>query len=93
MVDQTKFYFTHNAPKKIRRVEIDIFDVSGRLMVRLSKNVNPDGFAIDPIEWDTRDSRGNRLSQGFYLYRIRIICEDGRVAEKTEKLVIDKQKI
>ncbi|MDR0436740.1 MAG: type IX secretion system sortase PorU, partial [Bacteroidales bacterium] len=88
MIDHTKFYFTHNAPKKIKRVEVDIFDMSGRFMVRLSKNVSPDGFAIEPIEWDTRDANGHKLRQGLYLYRLRIVLEDGRMAEKTEKLVI-----
>jgi flagellar hook assembly protein FlgD len=86
--DYTKFYFTHNAPKKIKRVEIDIFDINGRWITRLSKNVNSEGFAIEPIEWDTRDGNGNTLRQGLYLYNLRIILEDGRVAEKTEKLII-----
>jgi hypothetical protein len=86
--DYTNFYFTHNAPKKIKRIEIDIIDVSGRLITRLSKNVTPSGFAIEPIGWDTRDANGNRVRQGIYLYRIRIVCEDGSVAEKTEKLII-----
>ncbi|MCL2027830.1 MAG: type IX secretion system sortase PorU [Bacteroidales bacterium] len=86
--DFTKFYFTHNAPKKIKRVEIDIFDVGGKWVVRLSQNINPEGFAIEPIEWDTRDARGNPVRQGLYMYKLRIVLEDGRVAEKTEKLVI-----
>ncbi|MDR2907958.1 MAG: type IX secretion system sortase PorU, partial [Bacteroidales bacterium] len=62
--DFTKFYFTHNAPKKIKRVEIDIFDVSGRWMTRLSKSMYTEGFAIEPIEWNTTNSQGYRLRQG-----------------------------
>jgi hypothetical protein len=88
MVDHTKFYFTHNAPKKITRVEIDIFDMSGRWITRLAKNINPNGFAIEPIEWDTRSANGSKVRQGLYFYKIRIFGEDGFMAEKTEKLII-----
>jgi len=88
--DYTKFYFTHNAPKKIKQIRIDIFDMGGRFIGSLPKNeeMTPDGFAIKPIEWNLRDAQGNRVPQGLYLYRIRIVLEDGRVAEKTEKLII-----
>jgi hypothetical protein len=89
MQESTRFYFTHNAPRRINRVEIDIFDVTGRWIRRLSESIHTDGFAIEPIKWALADSRGNRLGRGLYLYKIRIFCEDGRVAEKTEKLVIN----
>jgi hypothetical protein len=87
--DYTKFYFTHNSPKKIKRIEIYIFDISGRPIVQLSsKNVDINGFATDPIEWDLRDSRGNQLRQGLYFYRFRIILDDDSIAEKVVKLAI-----
>jgi hypothetical protein len=95
--DHTTFYFTHNAPQKIRRVEVDIFDVSGGLVTRLIPNGrdiipnaedgSPDGFAIK-IPWDLNTGRGNQLRQGLYFYRLRIVCEDGRVAERIERLVV-----
>jgi hypothetical protein len=86
MRDYTYFYITHNAPQKIKRVEIDVFDISGRWIGRREENV--DGLVIEPIRWNGLDSRGNRLRQGLYLYNVRIILEDGSVVEKMEKLVI-----
>ncbi len=85
----THFYFTHNAPKRIERTEIDIFDIRGRWITRLSKSVFSEGFAIEPIEWNCTDANGNKLSEGLYIFKIRIVCTDGFTAEKSEKLIID----
>jgi hypothetical protein len=89
MTEYTKFYFTHYAPRRLERVEIDIFDITGRWITRLAKPIDTDGFAIEPIVWNLRDAKGNTLRRGMYFYRLRIFCVDGQIAEKTEKLIIN----
>ena len=93
--EHTRFYFTHNAPQRIKQWQIDIFDVSGRWITQLTPQNSPqnsssrNGFAIATEEWNLRDGKGNLLRRGMYLYRLRIVFEDGSAAEKTKKLIID----
>ncbi|MCL2416702.1 MAG: type IX secretion system sortase PorU [Bacteroidales bacterium] len=88
--DFTQFYFTHNAPRRVMHWEIDFFDVSGRWVTRITPTTPPQespsatGFAISTEAIDL----GSRLGQGMYLYRLRVVFEDGSVAYRTEKLII-----
>ncbi|MCL2413076.1 MAG: type IX secretion system sortase PorU, partial [Bacteroidales bacterium] len=88
--DFTRFYFTHNAPRRVVQWQIDFFDVSGRWVSRVTPTIPPqespsaNGFAISTEKLDL----GSTLGQGVYLYRLRIVFEDGSVAERTEKLVV-----
>jgi len=88
--DFTRFYFTHNAPRRVTSWEIDFFDISGRWVTRITPTVSPqeslsaNGFAIvtEPLDL------GSRLGQGLYVYRLRVVFEDGSTAERTEKMIV-----
>jgi len=88
--DFTRFYFTHNAPRRVVQWQIDIFDISGRFVTQINPVVPPqespsaNGFAIITEELNL----GSSLGQGIYLYRLRVVFEDGSTAERTEKLVV-----
>ncbi|MCL2414675.1 MAG: type IX secretion system sortase PorU [Bacteroidales bacterium] len=90
--DFTQFYFTHNAPRRVTHWEIDFFDMSGRWVTRINPRIPPqespsaNGFAIITEKLDL----GNSLGQGMYLYRLRVVFEDGSTAYRTEKLVVGK---
>jgi hypothetical protein len=70
--------------------EIDFFDVSGRWVTRITPSTPPqespnaNGFAIvtEPLDL------GSRLGQGLYLYRLRLVFDDGSTATRTEKMVV-----
>ena len=50
------------------RVTIEIYSLSGRLIIRLSPRDQSAGF--QQVQWDGRDRKGRRLANGTYLYRI-----------------------
>ncbi len=50
-------------------VMLDIYDVLGRKVVNLEDRVLPAGSHVST--WNGRDSRGNLLGSGVYLYRLR----------------------
>ena len=69
-------------------VQVQIFNVSGKLIKNISKFVHTEGFRSEPIEWDGRDEFGDKIGRGVYVYRVKIKTSDGAAAEKFEKLVI-----
>ena len=86
----TSFHFEHNHPDTPIDVLIQIFTVSGRLVKTFNKSIHTAGFKPDPIPWDGLDDYGDRIGRGVYIYRIRLRTENGKIAEKYEKLVILK---
>ena len=66
------------------RVEIEIFDVAGRIIQRFRNDVStPGGYNV---QWDGRDVDGKRQSSGVYFYQMKI---DG-VAVEMKKMVLLK---
>lgn len=86
----TSFYFEHNQVCEFLDVKIDVFTVGGNLVKTIHENVHTDGFKVDPIHWDGRDSFGDNLGRGVYVYRVKVLADDGSTAEHYEKLVILK---
>jgi len=56
-------------PGEKQRVQLDVYDVRGKLVVRLVDST------LDPgshkVVWDGRDSAGQPVSSGIYLYTLR----------------------
>ncbi len=50
------------------RARVDIYDLSGRLQIRLLDTMLPAGKR--ELTWNGRDSEGRRLSSGLYLVRL-----------------------
>ena len=84
----TDFYFEHNQCCTPMDVKIEVFTVSGKLVKTIIESINTISFRSDPINWDGRDDYGDKLARGVYVYRLSIQTEDGKKAEKLEKLVI-----
>lgn len=91
--DVTHFQFEHNRPGVPMDLDLDIFDISGRLV----KNINrqdyvSDGYRVDDLDWDGKDRVGNRMGPGIYVYRLKVSfsTETGQENVRTdaEKLVI-----
>ncbi|MBI4645167.1 MAG: T9SS type A sorting domain-containing protein [Bacteroidia bacterium] len=87
---QTAFYFDHNQPNSNLEVLIQIFTITGILVKTINTNVNSAGYRSQPIYWDGLDDYGDRIGRGVYIYKIRVMPENGNIAEKYEKLVILK---
>lgn len=84
----TDFYFEHNQVCNSLDVKVEIFTVSGKLVKTILQTVHSQGFRSDGINWDGRDDFGDRLGRGVYVYRLSIETEEGKKAEKIEKLVL-----
>jgi hypothetical protein len=84
----TDFYFEHNQVCNAIQAKVEIFTVSGKLVKTIYQTVNTMGFRSEGINWNGRDEFGDKLARGVYIYRLSIETEQGKKAEKIEKLVI-----
>lgn len=83
----TRFIILHDRPGSVLDVDVEIFDMSGRLLHIVSQTVMPSSTTVT-IPWNLTVSNGNRLQTGVYLYRVRITAEDGSKVSKAKKLII-----
>ena len=87
---KTEFYFEHNQVCRELETQIQIFTISGRIVKTLNQSVLTNGFRTAGIQWDGLDEFGDQLAKGVYIYRVKVKSPSGKIAEKTEKLVILK---
>lgn len=87
---KTEFYFEHNQVSSELETQIQIFTISGKLVKTINQDVVTNGFRSSGISWDGLDEYGDQLAKGVYVYRVKVKTIDGKLAEKTEKLVILK---
>ena len=86
----TSFYFEHNQICSDLEVQVQILTVSGKLVRTINQNVKTEGFRSEGIPWDGRDEFGDQLAKGVYVYTLKVKSHDGKIAEKSEKLVLLK---
>ena len=84
MGESVTFYVTHDLQGSEAEVNIDIIDMTGRIVGQLQWS---DTFsATKPTTYYKWSATG--LSQGMYLYRVRISCDKSKYVSKTKKLLI-----
>ena len=72
-------------------VEIDVFDMSGRLLWKHTESgVNTNGAYT--VDWNLTVDGGTRLQTGVYLYRVRIASDGSSKASKAKKLIVTGNK-
>lgn len=84
----TWFVFKHNQAFNEIDVQIDIYDMQGRLVNSIKERVFPVGFQSTPIHWDGLSNDGRPVGNGLYLYRLIMTTPDGKRARQTERLMI-----
>ncbi len=70
--DRTRFSFEHNQPGKELKLEIQIYDLSGRLIKRLAGPYQTSGTRNIQVEWDGRDESGRKIQKAVYIYQVII---------------------
>ncbi len=90
VTDETHFVFDHNQVGNNMKVNIYIYDIMGRWVNTLSETVNGTSTRITPIRWNGCGSRGERLRNGVYVYRIVATNDQGETATLVSKLVLSK---
>jgi len=70
----TTFTFQHNLVSSIN-VKIKVYTITGRLIKEIEQNDLLNKFVR--IDWDGRDSDGNEIGNGTYLYKLSVESSDG----------------
>ncbi len=86
----TNFFFEHNQVCTDLETQIQIFTVAGKLVKTINQLVATEGFRSEGVSWNGLDDFGDQLAKGVYIYVLKVKSSDGKIAEKTEKLVILK---
>jgi hypothetical protein len=85
---RTQFFFEHNRPNTSLTASVQIFTISCKVVRSIISHQTPTGFRSDPIFWDGKDDFGDKLARGVYVYKLKVVANDGSHAEKIEKIVI-----
>ncbi len=65
--DETFFVFDHNQAGMEMTVDLQIFDLSGRLVKQMSGNIQGTAFRSEPIRWNGTSDTGQKLPKGCIL--------------------------
>ena len=84
---ETTFIVTHNYIGSDVDIDIEVFDMSGRLLWHRSETGVASGNAIT-ANWDLTVESGARLKTGVYLYRVRLSSDGATKVSKAKKLII-----
>lgn len=86
-MNSTSFVFEHNQADTELDVQIQIFDINGKLIKTLSEKITSGGYKTEPITWNGTTDSGDNLSKGLYVYRLTVTKQNGDQVVKTNKLV------
>ncbi len=84
MRDETRFVFESDAGQGSGVIRV--FSVAGRTVANIGFNYGGSGRGT--VAWDGRDSRGDELGNGTYLYRIELNATGGAVVSDMQRLVV-----
>ncbi|WP_299756221.1 type IX secretion system sortase PorU [uncultured Pontibacter sp.] len=88
---ETTFLFDHNRAGEDLEIQVQILDISGKLVKTLQTMIYGSRTRVAEISWDGRDEHNDVLARGVYLYRVNVqSLVDGAKATKFQKLVIIK---
>ncbi len=85
----TRFLITHNRTGSQLDVTLEIFDTSGRTLMRRSETGTAIGNTYT-VDWDLTVN-GCRLPTGIYLYRVLVSSNGSSEATAAQKLIITRQ--
>ena len=83
----TTFIIQHDRSGSPVDIDIDIFDLSGRILWNHRESGMSSG-ATYTVDWDLTVDGGQRLQTGVYLYRARLSSDGSSKASKAKKLII-----
>lgn len=83
----TTFIITHDRSGSDLEIELEIFDMSGRLLYKQAET-GTSATSTYTMDWDLTTGNGAKLQTGVYLYRILVGSNGSSRASKAKKLVI-----
>ncbi len=87
VTDATDFVFDHNQAGKVLKVRIDIYQLDGRRVKSLKRELTPGGFTSGRIHWNCTTDTGEKISRGIYIYQLQVTAPDGQTKYLRNKLV------
>lgn len=88
--DRTEFQFENPLIGEDLVIVIDIYTPSGRMAHRIIENRNTSGQMVRGIYWDGKDQWQQKLANGVYIYKVKIMKQAG---DQTTRLFSDFQKL
>ena len=85
---ETTFSFKHTRPGDNMNVFMQIFNLTGKLILTYETNVFSENAATPFLTWDGTDVNGARLKSGIYIYQIRVTDESGNTSIQQQKLIL-----
>ena len=84
----TTFHFDQNRSGENLHIVITILTISGKVLKTIEQTIPNAGGHVSDIQWNGRDDYDDKPSKGVYIYRLVVTTDDGKKAEKVQKLVI-----
>jgi len=84
----TRIYFEFNMPDTELYAELQIYDLSGRLLRSMKQSLYSEGYTSGEFEWDGCDANGGRMISGIYPYRIILNTVKGQMVWQASKMVV-----
>ncbi len=85
----TFFTFEHNQSDATIKTMIEVFDLSGKRVQYIVKDVGSNGTKSNPVRWDFNDTQ-TFLKNSIYIYRITAQNEEGTYSSKSGKMLISR---
>jgi hypothetical protein len=86
--ESTIFSFKHTKPGQELKIELEIFDLSGKKVLSYNDQILAENIFTSFLSWDGTDSSGNKLQSGMYVYILRIKDQLGNLSTQNQKLII-----
>jgi hypothetical protein len=86
--DNVNFIILHDLPESLINIQIQVFDISGKLQWRYEERGSSEMFNSYKIKWDLTDGMGARLRPGIYVYRAIISSDKLNESSEAKKLII-----
>lgn len=87
---KTTFTFDHSRPGDVLDIELEIYDLAGRLVQNYKSQETTEITSLPFLTWDGNDLQGDRLKSGVYIYTLKVTDSAGNVAIKQQKLILTK---
>jgi len=85
---EARFFVRHNRPDQIVKVTVSVYDLMGRHVWSGEAEARSDMQTSTPLVWDLRNSGGQRVPRGIYIYRAEISAAESSAASASKKLAV-----
>jgi hypothetical protein len=78
--EQTIFSFEHNKDGVPLKVQINIYNLQGKMVKNIVSDVVAYTFSKVEVPWNGLDDRGNLIANGVYVYKIQVYSPDDKAS-------------